>query len=132
MAVFFRKIQRNDPRNPGGVKKWYIILKSLGTRRTKEITQRMADETTLNPKEAEIGLYEFVKVLKATLKEGYTAQIDDLGTFYLTVNSSASETEAEANARNCTGIHIRFRPDEAFQKEMDHIRLKPLDELSAK
>ncbi|MDR1878846.1 MAG: HU family DNA-binding protein [Bacteroidales bacterium] len=132
MAVFFRKIQRTDPRNPAGEKKWYIILKSLGTRRTKEIAQRMADETTLNPKEAEIGLYEFVKALKETLKEGYTAQIDDLGTFYLTANSSASETETDVNARNCTGIHIRFRPDEALQKEIDRIRLKPLDELSSK
>jgi predicted histone-like DNA-binding protein len=129
MAVFFKKIQRADPRNPTGIKKWYIILKSLGTRRTKEIAQRMADETTMNPKEAEIGLYQFVKVLKIILKEGYTAQIDDFGTFYLTTSSSASETEKDTNAHNCTGIHLSFRPDAAFQAEINKVQLKPIDEL---
>jgi predicted histone-like DNA-binding protein len=123
MAIFFNKIQRYDPRNPTGLRKWYLILKSLGTRRTKEVAQRMADETTMNPKEAEMALYQLVKVLKSILLGGYTVQIDDLGTFYLTANSSASETEEEVTARNCTAINIRFKPDEALQAEINRAQL---------
>jgi predicted histone-like DNA-binding protein len=85
----------------------------------------MADETTMNPKEAEMALYEFVKVMKNILLEGSTVQIDDLGTFYLTANSSAAETEEEVSARNCTGIHIRFKPDEGLQTEVNKVQLIP-------
>jgi predicted histone-like DNA-binding protein len=130
MAVFFNRIQRSDPRNPAGSRKWFLILKSLSTRRTGEVAQRMADETTMNPKEAELALYELVKVMKDILKEGSTVQIDDLGTFYLTGNSSASDTEGEVSAHNCKAIHIRFRPDEALQAEINKVQLKPIDKLS--
>jgi predicted histone-like DNA-binding protein len=123
MAIFFNKMQRSDPRNPTGLRKWYLILKSLGTKRTKEVAQRMADETTMNPKEAEMALYQLVKILKKCLLGGYTVQIDDLGTFYLTANSSASETEKEVTAHNCTAIHIRFKPDEALQAEINKAQL---------
>ncbi|MDR1098776.1 MAG: HU family DNA-binding protein [Tannerella sp.] len=129
MAVFFNKIQRSDPRNPVGLRKWFLILKSLSTRRTKEVAQRMADETTMNPKEAEMALYELVKVMKNILKEGCTVQIDDLGTFYLTGNSSASDTKEEVTAHNCEAIHIRFRPDKALQAEINKVQLKPIDKL---
>jgi predicted histone-like DNA-binding protein len=129
MAVFFNKVQRSDPRDPAAPRKWYLILKSLSTKRTKEIAQRMADETTMNPKEVEMALYLLVKVMKNTLKEGSTVQIDDLGTFYLTGNSSPSDTEEEVTAHNCNAIHIRFRPDEALQAEINKVRLKPADKL---
>jgi predicted histone-like DNA-binding protein len=130
MAVFFKKTQRSDPRNPAGARKWYLILKSLSTKRTKEIARRMSDETTMNPKEAEMALYELVKVMKSIFKEGSTVQIDDLGTFYLTGNSSASDTEEEVTARNCNAIHIRFKPDEALIDEINKVELKPIDKLT--
>ncbi|MDR1593830.1 MAG: HU family DNA-binding protein [Prevotellaceae bacterium] len=130
MAVFFNKIQRYDPRNPTRLRKWYLILKSVGAKQTKEVAQRMADETTMNPKEAEIALYQLVKVMKNILLEGCTVQIDDLGTFYLTANSSASETEEGVTARNCTALHIRFKPDEALQAEINKAQLIAIDKLT--
>jgi predicted histone-like DNA-binding protein len=129
MAVLFNKIQRSDPRNPAGPRKWYLVLKSMSTKRTREVAQRMADETTMNPKEAEMALYELVKVVIQILIEGSTVQIDDLGTFYLTGNSSASDTEEEVTAHNCNAIHIRFRPDDALQAEINKAQLKPIDKL---
>jgi hypothetical protein len=32
-------------------------------------------------------------------------------------------------ARNCKAIHIRFRPDDALQAEINKTQLKPIDKL---
>ncbi len=130
MPLFFNKIRRGNPGNSAAPKKWYLILKSIGTKRTKEVAKEMADETTLNPKEAEISIYQLVKVLKRMLKDGNTVQLDDLGTFYLTATSSGSDTEEGVTAKNLTGLHIRFRPDKGFQEEIDKAQLKSASELS--
>ncbi len=132
MALFFNKTQRMNRGNPTAPKKWYLILKSIGAKRTKEVAKEMADETTLNPKEAEISIFQLVKILKRMLKDGNTVQLDDLGTFYLTASSSASDTEEGVTANNLAGLNIRFRPDKAFQEEINKSQLKPISELNNK
>ena len=52
MPLFFNKILRGKPGSPDSVKKWYVILKSVGLVRTKKVANLLADETTLNHKEA--------------------------------------------------------------------------------
>jgi predicted histone-like DNA-binding protein len=131
MSVFFNKMERANPANRA-ITKWYLILKSLGTIKTKAFAREMADETTMNPKEAEIAIYEMVKVLKRLLASGYTVQIDDLGTFYLTVNSAAADTEAALTASSLNKLNVRFRPAAEFKAEIAKIQLKPASEISKK
>lgn len=132
MALFFKKTQRGNPSNPDAPKKWYLILKSVGTKRTREVAKEMADETTLNPKEAEISIYQLVKILIRMLKDGHTVQLDDLGTFYLTASSTASDSEDKVTAKNLTGLNIRFKPDKAFLEEINKAQLKPASEMNNK
>jgi hypothetical protein len=54
MSILYNKVERGNPANPGVLKLWHPILKSTGMIREKEVTKRIADETTLNPKEAEV------------------------------------------------------------------------------
>jgi predicted histone-like DNA-binding protein len=124
MAVFYKKVQRSNPITR--VPKWYLVLKSLGTIKSKEVAKQMADETTMNPKEAEIAVYEMTKVTKRLLLSGYTVQFEDLGSFYLTINSSGTDTEAELSANNLTNVNIRFRPSVDFKAEIAKLQLKPL------
>jgi predicted histone-like DNA-binding protein len=124
MAVFYKKVQRANPQTR--VQKWYLVLKSLGTVKSKEVAKQMADETTMNPKEAEIAVYEMSKVMKRLLLSGYTVQFEDLGSFYLTINSSGTDTEAELSANNLTNVNIRFRPSLDFKAEIAKLQLKPL------
>ena len=131
MPVFFNKVERVNPANRA-ITKWYLILKSLGMVKTKALAKEMADETTMNPKEAEIAIYEMVKVLKRLLASGYTVQIDDLGTFYLTVNSAAADTEAALTASSLNKLNVRFRPAAEFNAEIAKIQLKPASEISKK
>jgi predicted histone-like DNA-binding protein len=67
-----------------------------------------------------------VKVLKRLLISGYTVQLDDLGTFYLTLNSAGTDTEEELSASNLTKLNIRFRASAELKAEIEKAQLKPL------
>ncbi len=58
MPLFYNKVQNVNPRDPKGVRKWYSILKSVGQVDEHEVAKLVSDETTLNPKEAEMAVYQ--------------------------------------------------------------------------
>jgi predicted histone-like DNA-binding protein len=124
MAIFYNKIKRANPQDRRQ-EKWYPAVYSLGLVRTKEFAKQMSDETTMNPKEAEMALYEMVKVAKRLLLSGYTVQIDEFGTFRPTFTASGADTEAEATAANIKSVNIRFLPHTDFKEAIGKAELKP-------
>ena len=80
MALYYNKVRRGNPSKPDGedAKKWYVILKSIGRMGEKEVAKEISDETTLNPKEAELAIYQFQKVLTKALLNGNTVQLGEL------------------------------------------------------
>ncbi|MDR3267307.1 MAG: HU family DNA-binding protein [Tannerella sp.] len=44
----------------------------------KDVAKLLAEETTLNPKEAEMTLYQLLKLIVRLLLEGHTVQLGDL------------------------------------------------------
>lgn len=46
-----------------------------------EVAKLVADETTLNPKEAEKAVYQLEKVMERLLLDGHTVQLGELGSF---------------------------------------------------
>jgi hypothetical protein len=63
MALFFKKVLRGNPSKPEAPKLWYPVLKSIGLVKEKQVAQLLSEETTLNPKEAEMTLYQLFKVI---------------------------------------------------------------------
>ena len=57
----------------------------------------MADETTLNPKEAEMAVSQLLKVVVNILLHGGTVQLRSFGPFRMTKSAVAYDTEAEVN-----------------------------------
>jgi predicted histone-like DNA-binding protein len=123
MALFYRKIQRVNPLNRT-IAKWYPVLKSIGVLKTKELAKLMSDETTMNPKEAEMAIYELVKIFKRELKEGKTISIDDFGTFILMAKATGEDTEEAVSANNISGLNVRFRPNAEFKAEIAKSEIK--------
>lgn len=108
MTILYKKIQRINPSNKEEPRKWYPVVKSLGTLNEREVAKRISDETTLNPKEAEMALAQLEKVLINGLLAGYTVQLSNWGTFQITVNAKGTDTEKEVNASKITKVNVRF------------------------
>jgi predicted histone-like DNA-binding protein len=118
MPLFYKKVQRGNPSNPAAPRLWYPILKSVGLVREKKLAKLLADETTLNPKEAEMTLYQLLKVIINLLLEGHTVQLGELGTFRLTVRSEGSATSEETNATKIKAIQLQFTSSKVVREQL--------------
>ncbi len=116
MTLLYKKIQRVNPLKKDEPRKWYPVVKSLGTLSEKEVAKRISDETTLNPKEAEMALAQLEKVLVSGLLDGYTVKIGAWGTFQVTVNANGADTEKEATASKITKVNIRFTAGKSLRE----------------
>ena len=115
MSLLFNKMKRYNPSKPGAEPKWYPILKSTGLVGEKEVGVLISDETTLNPKEAEMALHQLQKILIRLLLEGKTVRLAGIGSFRLTAKSEGSETKAEATANNIKKLNLRFTTSEEMR-----------------
>ncbi len=132
MTLLYNKIQRGVPGQPEAPKKWYISLKTLGQVGEKEVARQIADETTLNPKEAEMALAQLEKVLIRLLLEGHTVQLGDWGSFYLTLSSTGSDTEKDATPARVESINIRFKPGKELRTAIAAATFRPVTDMTAK
>lgn len=130
MTLLYNKIQRGNPAKPAEPKKWYISVKSLGQVGEKEVAKQIADETTLNPKEAEMAIAQFEKILLRLLLNGHTVQLGDWGSFHLTISSEGVENEKDATPVNVTGVNIRFQPGKELKNAVNAASFKPASDFA--
>ncbi|MDR1407102.1 MAG: HU family DNA-binding protein [Tannerella sp.] len=129
MSLFYKKMQRANPRDPQAPKLWYPILKSVGLVREKEVGRLLAEETTLNPKEAEMTLYQLLKVIIRLLLDGHTVQLGELGTFRLVIRTEGSENEADANASKIKNLLLQFVASATVREQLKHASYKDVTDL---
>jgi predicted histone-like DNA-binding protein len=129
MALFYKKVQRGNPANPSAPKLWYPLLKSVGLVKEKQVAKLLADETTLNPKEAEMTLFQLLKVLISLLLDGHTVQLGELGSFRLTSRSEGSATEEEVNPGKIKSIHVIFTSSVALREQLGKATFKDVSSM---
>ena len=130
MAVFYNKMQRRNPSDTSATPKWYPTLRSTGMLKEKEVARQIADETTLNPKEAEMALSQLHKIMLRALHNGQSIQLGDWGSFYLTLNAEGSEKEADANATKVKKVNIRFSPGKELKEAIAKVEFRQASKLS--
>ena len=130
MSVFYNKVERGNPSDPKAAKKWYAVIKSVGRVGEKEVAKQIADETTLNRKEAEMALAQLEKVMVRLLLEGHTVQLGDWASFYLTCNSEGVDKKEDLKAENIKGINIRFFPGKELKEHIQKVSFKSVESLS--
>ena len=110
MPVLFNKVERANPQNRTAPKKWFPVLRTITRITEKQVAKEIADETTLNPKEAEMAVSQLKKVMLKNLLASNSVQLGDWGTFHLTCNGEGSDTKEEVTANNIVKLNIRFVP----------------------
>ena len=129
MAIWFKKVERENPQDRTAPKKWYISLKSISILRSKEMGRRAAEGTTLDPKEAEMSFARYGKVLVEALMDSHSVEIEDVGIFRLTSSSNGAETKDEATAGNVKNINVRFTPYKATRDRLNGAHLRDVETI---
>jgi predicted histone-like DNA-binding protein len=132
MALLFNKREKGNPSNPAAPKKWYPVLKSTRLVKEKEVAQKLAEETTLNPKEAEMAVFQLLKVTTNFLLEGHTVQLGPLGSFRLTISAEGSDTEEEVTVNKIKKLNLRFTESEEMKAALQKATFIDISSLSTK
>lgn len=132
MPLFYNKIQKKNPMDENAPAKWYPVLKTVGMMKEKEVAKLIADETTLNPKEAEMALSQLQKIMIRTLLNGQSVQLGDWGSFYLSLHTEGSETEKEAGPDKIKKINIRFTAGKELKEAISKATFMEAASLSKK
>ena len=113
MPILLNRIERMNPLTKN--KKWYAAIKTVAQVKEKAVAKQIADETTLNAKEAEMALSQLEKVLVNNLMASRSVQLGDWGSFHLTCNSEGKDAREDVTARTVKGLNIRFKPGKAIK-----------------
>jgi len=127
MALFFKKVEKINPRDTKAPKKWYATLKSIGLKKEKEIAVLAAEGTTLDPKEAQLAYSRFGIIVLRSLLDGHTVEIENLGTFRLTANSEGVDKKEELSANNIKSINMRFVPSKTTKEALQKATFKDME-----
>ena len=119
MPVFLNRVERANPLNRSLPKKWYATIKTVMQIGESTVARQIADETTLNRKEAEMALTQLEKVLINNLLASNSVQLGDWGSFHLTCNSEGFDTKEGVTAAAVKGLNIRFAPGKALKEALN-------------
>ena len=128
MSIVFNRVERANPQDRTS-KKWYPVLKTIKKVSEKDVAKEIADETTLNRKEAEMALEQLEKVLIRNLLSSNSVQIGEWGSFHLTCNSEGSNTKGAVSAKNIKNLNIRFTPSKNLRDALSHATYTPAETL---
>ena len=118
MSIFYNRMERGNPSDTTAPKKWYPVLKSTGMVKEREVAKQIADETTLNAKEAEMAISQALKVVTSLLLNGNTVQLGSLGSFRLTATTEASDKKEDVTASKIKKLNVRFTESEELKNAL--------------
>ncbi|MBR1732273.1 MAG: DNA-binding protein [Alloprevotella sp.] len=123
MSVIYDVIPRKSPKDKSV--RYYASVNTIEKVGQHEVAELIADETTLNAKEAEMALAQLGKILKRLLQDGRSVELGDWASFHLTVNSNGSSTAKECTAANIKKVNVQCRFADKFREEMQHTKFVP-------
>ena len=119
MSIIYDKVARRNLQKPNEPAKYYLYCKSIGTVSESEVARQIAEETTLNPKEAEMALAQLRKIVLRNIHAGNTVSLGDWASFYPTLQCEGAATEDEAVPAKVKRVVMHLRYDRSFQEELN-------------
>ena len=83
-----------------------------------EVAEMIADDTTLNPMEAQMAIRQLRKVVQRLLLDGKSVKLGNWGTFNVTLSTEGADTKEALSARNVKTVNINFQPGDELKTAM--------------
>lgn len=118
MSIFLKPVQRRNPLKPDEVMKWYPVQNTVKMVDESEVAELIADETTLNPMEAQMAIRQLRKIVQRLLLDGKSVKLGNWGSFNVSLNTEGAATKDELTARNVKSVNINFQPGDELKAAM--------------
>lgn len=121
MKTSFKTVQKLDPRDPTGPRKYHPALKYKGNIGTEELINEINRFTTVSQADTMAVLHAFLEVVPTLLKRGWIVQLGNLGSLYITINSTGEEKEEDVTQQNIRKANVRFRIGQGLRSALANI-----------
>ncbi len=122
MTAKYTVIERRNPQDPDGPRKYYPSYKSDGRTKQRQLALEAADRSTLSDADMDASMTNLLTLIPKHLAEGKIVDLGDFGTFRLTINSEGSETPEQVTANNIKKVNVRFTPGQAFKEALGKVQ----------
>lgn len=118
MSIFLKPVQRRNPLKPEETMKWYPVQNTVKMVDETEVAELIADETTLNPMEAQMAIRQLRKIVQRLLLDGKSVKLGNWGSFNISLNTEGAATKDALTARNVKSVNINFQPGDELKAAM--------------
>lgn len=126
MPLNYSVALRANPLDKDAAHKAYAKAQINGELSLKQLSKRVASQTTVSRADVVAVLISTVDNLLDALQEGKQADFGEQGKFRLQILSEGAETLADFTADNILGVNIQFIPGEDLKKIFAGMEFQPV------
>lgn len=124
-------VELPNPAKPAEAKKAYAKAQITRELTLKELSRRVAGQTTVSRADVTAVLISTVENMIDGLRAGEQVDFGDLGKFRLQINSRGAESAEKFTAANITGVNIQFAPGEDLKDIFTGLEFNPVPTRAA-
>lgn len=125
MAKLITRKYKNNNKTNSGFGKWYGRTVYTETISTEEFAKHISNHGSPFDRATILGvLMSTCDCLVELVKDSIRVRLGDLGTFYLSTESTGSETEKDFTADNVKKVHLRFWPNQKHSYALDSVSMR--------
>ena len=115
--IKYSLVERKDPRQPERQTKVYASAQSMKTISLEDLAKNIRFHGCAYKEGDFVAITKMMaEAVAKMLKEGYRVELDDLGTFYLTLGCEGAESrEAFDPDKHIKKVRVNWAPGEAFK-----------------
>jgi predicted histone-like DNA-binding protein len=124
MSLLYVVSEKKNPLNPAAAVKYYLMSKIRGKKSHKAVLAAAAKNTTINAKEIDVAVDAWLDALKGMLADGFSVEVEGLGTFSTSIKSEGSENAKDATPAKVKNIALAFRAKPEMYREVSEFKLE--------
>ena len=122
--IEIKAVAKKNPQNLKVPVKYYAGKVNQGEVSLKFISRRMAKDSHLCEKDIHKVLMDYNELIPVYIGQGKIVRIEEFGSYYLSINSSASDSPENVSIDNVKALRIGFRPSKPAKDKVAKYDLK--------
>ncbi|MXV52614.1 DNA-binding protein [Pedobacter sp. HMF7647] len=131
MAVEFNVIQKVNPRDLEGERKFYATAVSSGEINLKQLGERISSMSTVNRADVFASLDLLLQVMKEEITDGKIIRLGDFGSFNITLSSEGEQEEGKVTANSVKEARLNFKPGNELNGTLKTLTFKKVRSTEA-
>ena len=131
MSYHYRVVERkNTLPNAKKATAAYAVPLQIGKMSVKELSEDIADRTTLHRADVRAVLDVLSVTTLSALQRGFGVDLGELGSFTLRLRSHATEKKADFESQNIRDAKILYSPSVEMKEKLARITFRNIEELT--